>query len=469
MRGIRRLALVVLGLSCHWAESLCPNSCSGHGTCGEDDVCHCYQHWGSADVGSGDCSQRFCPKELAYVGHPNKDGNFHYYLECGGKGICDRSTGECDCFEHFSGKGCARRTCPGAVEGQPGVFCNGHGSCEFLEELPYGDHTGLYYDGTVGYRGFPEESYLGGVKFPFQASLLWEHRKIMHCKCDATYSGADCSLRACPHGNDIIQHRIHPLDTLKYYKQNLTIYGAGPWGNGTGSLVSDFYHKTFALRYTNMLNESFLTQVIEVPSQQAQITIPTPAPGPAPPPLVPSMAPPLPSGNITSVNVTGAPGPPSVGPSTGGGNFVQNFTEVENKLQKSVLYSLLGLPNRALDKLGVEVQIGYDFSFGEPVAFMRFMFEFYGERSHGDQKLLSFVYRECIHCTPQLGQYGGQMPVLHNINTASGLASYAIHTQTADYNNYVCGRRGKCDYDTGICHCFEGFSGEACGIWDDLL
>lgn len=417
-QGRSSLALLVAcAWACRWAEGVCPNACSGHGTCGEDDVCHCYANWGSADAGSGDCSQRFCPKELAYVGAPNANGNFHYYLECGGKGVCDRSTGECDCFEHFSGKGCARRTCPGEVEDQPGVYCNGHGSCEFLEELPFGDHNNLYYNGSVGFRGFPHESYLNGVKFARHASFMWEERKMMHCRCDATYAGADCSLRLCPHGNDIVHHRLYPLDTLKYSKQNMTIYLGGYFGNGTGSLISDFYDKTFALRFTNMLNESYLTQVIQVHNP----TDPT------------------------------------------------DVEAVETRLQRDVLVSLIGLPNRAIDRLGVDVELGYEMTnSGDNVAYMRFMFEFYGERTHGDQKLLDFVYRTCIHCTPQLG-HNGVMPVMHIIDHSQGLASYSIQTQTADYNNYVCGRRGKCDYDTGICDCFEGFLGEACGIQNDLV
>jgi hypothetical protein len=53
------LALGLIG----GAAAVCPNACSGHGTCGEDDVCFCYQDWGMGDENSGDCSQKFCAFE----------------------------------------------------------------------------------------------------------------------------------------------------------------------------------------------------------------------------------------------------------------------------------------------------------------------------------------------------------------------------------------------------------------------
>jgi|TARA_B100000513_G_scaffold184555_1_gene105187 hypothetical protein len=46
------------------ASAVCPNACSGHGTCGADDICNCYQNYGMADEDAGDCSEMYCPFEV---------------------------------------------------------------------------------------------------------------------------------------------------------------------------------------------------------------------------------------------------------------------------------------------------------------------------------------------------------------------------------------------------------------------
>lgn len=53
------------------AEAACPNQCSGHGRCTENDVCECYKQTGTTwrqRVGytGADCSQRTCPLGTAF-------------------------------------------------------------------------------------------------------------------------------------------------------------------------------------------------------------------------------------------------------------------------------------------------------------------------------------------------------------------------------------------------------------------
>merc|ERR1711939_1096252 len=53
--------------------------------------------------------------------------------------------------------------------------------------------------------------------------------------------------------------------------------------------------------------------------------------------------------------------------------------------------------------------------------------------------------------------------------TLKPLTSNVTDHQLSDFNSYECGRRGKCDYTTGICQCFEGFTGPTCGQCTSLI
>lgn len=204
------------------AMARCPNGCSGNGECGTNSQCECHRNFMGAD-----CSERICYFSYAFVDTPlgdiNADGmidmrinknektrNYateaydfmygvarpittqdvtgaynedyqsgrwdeaHFYRECSNKGICNRATGQCECFPGYEGEGCQRTACPGTESGSP---CSGHGLCLSA----YVDYSDSEYN-------------------------LWDTDKTMKCRCDAGYSGPDCSLRSCPVGPDPVEH-----------------------------------------------------------------------------------------------------------------------------------------------------------------------------------------------------------------------------------------------------------------------
>jgi hypothetical protein len=193
------------------------SGCSGHGTCKEFDQCVCEPNWMGTD-----CSLRQCPYGAAFADSPlgdvNHDGDVHpsdlvsatsqltngtvnemfqgiskslqeahFYSECSGKGYCDRGSGECQCFEGYTGHACQRTECPG--------HCSGHGVCRTLREIAAGSLTKRLLKNELGDR------YHEGVQTNFDYNL-WDADKAQACVCDSGYAGIDCSMRQCPRGDD---------------------------------------------------------------------------------------------------------------------------------------------------------------------------------------------------------------------------------------------------------------------------
>jgi len=413
--------LVALALA-GTASAVCPNACSGHGTCGADDVCQCYQNWGMADEKSGDCSEMYCPFEYAWVDAPDMDGNFHKYAECSGKGICDRSTGECECFDGYTGKGCQRMTCPND--------CSGHGTCEYIEELPFGVVPGTYqsekYLHTITNPGYGTALFKTPFTFGGDMDEIWDYHKAMACVCDPGYIELDCSRRMCPKANDVMDERLNTADIFKYQIQNITFYSAGISGNGSYSTISEFYERSFALTFVSTLNESFTTVPIHIKEE------------------------------------------------TGG------ITDTEIAMGNKVELALQGLPNKVITNVNVNVSFGYETRYATAdteyenavsmidLAYMHMDVEFVGDSVMGPQNLIIPETDKCADgCTPQITGLDLMSTTMSGGTTTD--LSFVAEKQAADYNNYECGRRGKCDYDSGICECFEGYTGEACSTQTALV
>lgn len=111
-----------------------------------------------------DCSLRSCPVGPAWA---TNAADPHDYSECSNQGICNRATGECECFNGFDGAACSRMTCPND--------CSGNGRCLPISDVP----TAIPYGATN-----------------------WDAGRLFTCLCDAGFRGADCSERYCPTGDD---------------------------------------------------------------------------------------------------------------------------------------------------------------------------------------------------------------------------------------------------------------------------
>lgn len=396
-------------------DAACDNACSGHGDCNYKDVCTCWQNWRMGDEAHGDCSDRQCPFELAWVDTPDANGLHHRYAECAGRGICDRTTGECQCFDGYTGKACQRTTCPND--------CSGHGRCEYIEDMPYGTVWGDYYDGvTLAKKGH------GDRPKTFAADRYWDNHKTRGCVCDPRWTDVDCSRRMCPRGTDVLQHKSRRDDKSPKNQVQLlsfeTATNTTSWAKMNDFNVSTFTHTSFALQFTSTLNETYVTHPIKLP-------------------------------------------------------FVSTWG---SKLDDSIREALLKLPHQVVD----DVEVGIFFpdesvlddldewatesAWGspnkKPVITKNFTvaITFTGDYVQGPQHLLSVVDYSCGDgCTPKLTG----MPLNSVYTTRS--SSFVAELTPSDYNNYECGRRGKCDYDSGLCQCFDGYTGEACGIQTALI
>jgi hypothetical protein len=252
----------------------------------------------------------------------------------------------------------------------------------------------------------------------------WDAEKTRGCVCDPEYGDADCSKRMCMFGNDIMDQRNDLTDTRLFQTQFIQMV-VNTDDSSTSETATFTNDNTFALTFTSKLNETFTTI-----------------------PIVFDF-------------------------STGG----------FNDMLKDVEYALESLPNKVIDDVHVAGQMARALTGSESWAdhatdvntqsgsntdenTVYFNITFTGENVQGPQNLLTVKTTRCQDgCTPKLT--GMELQVTSS--SAAYTAQQVIELTQADYNSYECGRRGKCDYTTGICECFSGYTGLACGKKTNLF
>jgi hypothetical protein len=251
------------------ANGECANACNGHGKCTSYDMCICNRNWQASD-----CSERVCMFGLAHVDTPKGDldmsgaltgpdhlvvdnsftypygtteqfpqmedsdlqpltNSAHYYMECSNKGKCDRTSGECQCYDGYDGVACQRASCPGYPNS-----CSGHGVCKTIRQLAAADNGNVYQ--------------------------LWDKDSTMGCHCDKGYSGADCSLRQCKSGIDPLY--LDDASTVKYSIFDVAVLSTMKAPSNYSSLFTDGQVQGqsayWALRYYDITGEDWVTRPI---------------------------------------------------------------------------------------------------------------------------------------------------------------------------------------------------------------
>jgi len=114
--------------------------------------------------------------------------------------------------------------------------------------------------------------------------------------------------------------------------------------------------------------------------------------------------------------------------------------------------ALESLPNQVIDKVEVHGSGAGTYSTFVNITFV-------GDNVQGPQHLLTVKSITCGDgCTPQLT--GLELaPKMQNVTEVT----------LSDFNSFECGRRGKCDYSSGICSCFAGYTGHNCNTITSLV
>jgi len=131
-------------------------------------------------------------------------------------------------------------------------------------------------------------------------------------------------------------------------------------------------------------------------------------------------------------------------------------------LESQIRLALMTLPNHVIDDVDVFVDTTPVTNLA--VSVTEVLITFRGNAVQGKQFLLTVEAFECQDgCTPKITglTLDTKITSKHHSNITEVTAS--------DYQSFECGRRGKCDYSTGLCGCFEGYSGDNCNTQTILV
>jgi len=305
----------------------------------------------------------------------------HFYSECSNKGLCDRATAECVCYDGYTGSSCQRTTCAND--------CSGHGVCRTVEEVAKGGATPMMHG--VSNFGSSANNYRkidsAGTGNYYEGSFgttqyrLWDMDMAQTCVCDPGYTGADCSRRQCPRGDDPLTHRASDCGglTCNVEVQKITVAAAD-------ATTPDYIYLQFKDWTGKVWNTDVIAFTRSTTGKDIQDALQA-----------------IPNGVLGKVAVT----PPTALAAAGGGVITITFT---------------GKPGNV-----------------EPITV----------------------------------QYSHEMNARRRVAVSTRYATFDAGAVSVEFTigteeESTCSNRGVCDYDTGICKCFKGYTMDDCSIQNAL-
>lgn len=290
-------------------------------------------------------------------------------------------------------------------------------------------------------------------------------KKTRACVCDPGFSGIDCASMMCPRGDDPLTTEDANGVTEVYDIQSVVITTATTDRDyaqlSTTTDPSDASYSastsgrsnqgSFTLTFTDSFGKAWTTRPIpasdEDDTEFATLVVDTYT---------------QPDGSSNAVNTADVTTRDvNNGRIAGGAQTTQHYIRA----------ALMALPNSVVNDVEVSMDKSVDTKITYRITFM-------GSGTSGARSLLQCNYLGCDRdgCQPRfvgiLPASGAGCTVKGALNynyETEGVAAAATDGQTGTGEDTECSSRGVCDGSTGICGCFEGYTGNACSVQTILV
>ena len=344
-------------------------------------------------------------------------------------GLCDRSTGVCNCRSGFGGAACDMMLCPiGTISSDAAAYtyssissltqpCSGRGRCLSLRQIS------LYQDFTT-YLGYT--SYSG-----------WDMDMIHGCLCDTGWEGVGCEKRSCPKGDDPLTAGVNEVQLIDCQCSACT-GGMYISFNGETTPLIPYDADDFLVQYY-LSKFSSITSIAVQFLQGTQLCTH--------------------AGSVTAITFEIPQGPQNSITITTSNGLRGLLISVRSKGQSSVIN-----PNLSPSYIGTKEYV--ECSNHGVCNYTTGVCNCYGGYKSSNGLGYSGIIGDCGYRYKNFWNYTIFDYYTTHLNGSSAnttaLNITHVYTNCPFENNAICSGNGECISSTGLCSCYSGYGGPAC-------